>query len=76
MTEGESSNGSRPRSWINKLRQAFGGEPKDKAQLVGVLKDAKKRALLDSEALTMMEGVMEVAELRVRDIMIPGLRWQ
>lgn len=70
MTD-DSSSGSHLLSWIKKLKQAFGGEPTDKDQLVGVLQDAKKRALLDSEALTMMEGVMEVAELRVRDIMIP-----
>jgi len=65
------SGGSRPRSWIKRLRQVFGREPEDKEQLVRTLQDAKKRALLDSEALTMMEGVMQVAELRVRDIMIP-----
>jgi magnesium and cobalt transporter len=36
-----------------------------------LLKDAKRRALLDTEALSMMEGVLQVSEMRVRDIMIP-----
>jgi magnesium and cobalt transporter len=71
MTGDGSSSGSRPASWIDRLIQAFGGEPKDKEQLVQTLQDAKKRALMDSDALTMMEGVLQVAELRVRDIMIP-----
>ena len=71
MTGDEPSSGSHPQSWIKRLRQVFGSEPENKEQLVRTLQDAKKRALLDSEALTMMEGVMQVAELRVRDIMIP-----
>lgn len=71
MTDDGSSSGSRPVSWVDRLVQVFGGEPKDKEQLVQTLQDAKKRALMDSEALTMMEGVLQVAELRVRDIMIP-----
>jgi len=71
MTGDGSSNGSRSTSWVERVSQIFGSEPKDKAQLVQTLQDAKKRALMDSEALTMMEGVLQVAELRVRDIMIP-----
>jgi magnesium and cobalt transporter len=39
--------------------------------LIELLKDAKQRALLDTEALSMIEGVLQVSELRVRDIMIP-----
>jgi len=35
------------------------------------LRDASKRGLLDSDALAMIEGVLQVAEMQVRDIMIP-----
>ena len=57
--------------WMERMLQVFGAEPKDKEQLIELLKDAKNRALFDSEALTMIEGVLEVSELQVRDIMIP-----
>lgn len=45
--------------------------PQNREALHQILRDAKRRYLLDSEALAMIEGVFEVAELRVRDIMIP-----
>ncbi len=71
MNDAESTNGSRLKGWIAQLQQRFKHEPKNKEQLIQLLQDAKKRALIDSEALTMIEGVLQVAELRVRDIMIP-----
>jgi magnesium and cobalt transporter len=49
----------------------FGSEPQNREQLIELLKDAKSRALLDTDALSMIEGVLQVSELRVRDIMIP-----
>lgn len=49
----------------------LGGEPQDKEQLVELLKDARQRELLDTDALSMIEGVLQVSDLRVRDIMIP-----
>ena len=47
------------------------GEPKDREQLVELLRDAQQRDLLDPDALAMIEGVLQVAEMQVRDIMIP-----
>ncbi len=58
-------------SWLKRLRRGLGGELESKEQLTQLLRDARKRALLDTNALSMMEGVMQVADLRVRDIMIP-----
>ena len=71
MTNDRSSDGSRPRNWLERLSHLFGGEPQDREQLVELLRDAKERALLDTDALSMIEGVLQVADLRVRDIMIP-----
>jgi magnesium and cobalt transporter len=59
------------KSWLEKLSFAFSGEPQDKNELIELLRDAQQRNLLDADALAMMEGVMEVAEMRVRDVMIP-----
>ena len=59
------------RGLIGRLSQVLTGEPKDRDELIELLREARDRHLLDSEALSMIEGVMQVAELRVRDIMIP-----
>ncbi|MES9957457.1 MAG: transporter associated domain-containing protein [Sedimenticola sp.] len=70
MSNGEPSSGS-SRSWLKKVLRTFGNELENREQLIELLRDAKRRALLDTEALSMMEGVLQVSELRVRDIMIP-----
>ncbi|MGE0876447.1 MAG: magnesium/cobalt efflux protein, partial [Burkholderiales bacterium] len=46
-------------------------EPEDRDGLLQLLRSAYKRGLIDAEALSIIEGAMAVAELQVRDIMIP-----
>jgi len=46
-------------------------EPEDREQLITLLYSAYERHLLDAEALAMMEGVMQVSERQVREIMLP-----
>jgi len=46
-------------------------KPKDKDQLSGILKSAFDKNMMDSDALMMLEGVLNVSEMHVRDIMIP-----
>lgn len=70
MKEDRSSQGSE-RTWIEKISQAFTGEPQDREQLVGLLRDSEQRNLLDADSLAMIEGVMQVSEMHVRDIMLP-----
>lgn len=59
------------RNWFERLSHALLREPKDREQLVELLRDAEQRHLLDSYALGMMEGVLSVSDMQVRDIMIP-----
>ncbi|MEJ2346492.1 MAG: transporter associated domain-containing protein [Gammaproteobacteria bacterium] len=66
-----STNGSGVRSWLERVSHALLGEPRDREQLLDVLHDAQKRNLLDLDALAMIEGVLQVSEMQVRDIMIP-----
>ena len=58
-------------SWVERLGQFFSGEPKDRNELLEILHDAQKRHIIDRDALSMIEGVLAVSELRVRDIMVP-----
>jgi len=46
-------------------------EPEDREQLISLLHSAYERNLLDAEALAMMEGVIQVSERQVREIMLP-----
>jgi len=71
MKEDQSNNNTSQRSWIDRLSQALLGEPKDREELVHVLRDAQSRGLFDVEAQGMIEGVLQVAEMQARDIMIP-----
>lgn len=66
-----STNGSTSKSWFDKLRLTFSGEPKSKEDLVDVITEAELRELIDPQTREMIEGVIGVNEMRVRDIMIP-----
>ena len=46
-------------------------EPEDREQLMQLLRSAFDRSLLDADALAMIEGVLQVAEMQARDIMVP-----
>jgi magnesium and cobalt transporter len=59
------------RSWLDRLTHAFSSEPRDREQLLEVLHHAKDHELLDEDALAMIEGVLKVAEMKVRDVMVP-----
>lgn len=69
MSEDRSSN--EQKSWFNRLTQAFAHEPKNRKELLEVLREAHQNKLLDSEALAIVEGAIQVADLQVRDIMVP-----
>ena len=58
-------------SWLERLGALLMREPEDRDQLIELLRSAYDRSLLDSDALSMIEGVMQVAEMQARDIMIP-----
>ncbi len=46
-------------------------EPASRDELVSILHHALERQLLDADALGMMEGVLGVSDMQVRDVMIP-----
>ncbi len=54
-----------------RLLQALSADPKDRDELVELLRDAQRRELFDADAQAMIEGVLHVSDLQVRDIMVP-----
>ncbi|GAA5219207.1 CNNM family magnesium/cobalt transport protein CorC [Corallincola platygyrae] len=66
-----SSNGASKKGWLEKLGQLFKEEPQNREDLVQVIQHAQENNLIDQDSRQMLEGVLEVSDLRVRDIMIP-----
>lgn len=65
------SSGTGTPAWLSRLNQVISGQPQDREQLTDLLRDAEKRNILDPQALAMIEGVLHVGEMQVRDIMVP-----
>jgi len=70
MSDDQSSNNS-SRSWLDRLSQAFSGDPKDKEDLLQIMREAESRKVIDADALSLIEGAMQVTEMQAREIMIP-----
>ncbi|MGZ4955836.1 MAG: HlyC/CorC family transporter [Methylobacter sp.] len=68
------SRNSPQKSWVDKISHLLTGEPQDLEDLLEVLREAREKRLLDTDALAMIEGVLQVSQMRVRDIMIPRIQ--
>lgn len=66
-----STNGASSKTWFSKVLQILGGEPKNREDLVELINEAESNDVIDPGTREMIEGVMEVNKMRVRDIMIP-----
>ena len=66
-----SKDGNTTGRWLRRLTQSLAGEPQDREDLMATLHDAGERGLIDAEAMAMLEGVLDVSDLQVRDIMVP-----
>lgn len=72
MSDDDDSDQSRNSgNWLRQIGMSLAGPPRDRDELVAVLKEAQENGLLDIDALWMMQGVLKVSEQQVRDIMIP-----
>lgn len=66
------SDDSSPRpSLIERITAWLSPEPDNREELLDLLRAAYDKNLLDADALSMIEGVMQVSEMQVREIMIP-----
>jgi magnesium and cobalt transporter len=57
--------------WLRRITQTLGGEPHDREALMARVLEAREHGLIDAEAAAMLQGVLDVADLQVRDIMVP-----
>lgn len=58
-------------SWLDKVKHLFSDEPETREDLINLLRKAAERGLLEADAERMIERILHVTELRVRDVMIP-----
>jgi magnesium and cobalt transporter len=65
------STAHRHKTLIERLTAFIFREPENREQLLELLSEAHERDLLDADALSMIEGVLQVSELRARDLMVP-----
>jgi hemolysin (HlyC) family protein len=56
---------------LDRLGAWLAREPEDREELIELLRTCYERNLLDADALAMIEGVLQVAEMQARDIMVP-----
>ncbi|MCW8925337.1 MAG: CBS domain-containing protein [Xanthomonadales bacterium] len=71
MSEDQSSSGSGHKSWMGRLGEIFTSEPRDREELKELINESCEKGILDAEAVAMIEGVLAVSEMQVRDAMIP-----
>ena len=71
MSDDQSTNGSGPQTWLEKIRKIFSSEPRNRNELREGLSEARDSGILSEDAYAMMEGALDVSEMQVRDVMIP-----
>jgi magnesium and cobalt transporter len=58
-------------SLMTRLRDVFTDNIADTEELIRVLRKAQRNKVLDNDALSIIEGALQVADMQVRDIMVP-----
>ncbi len=74
MSENNPNESAKPRGWVESFSHFLTGEPRDKDDLIESLREMQVKNLIGMETLSMIEGVLQVSEMRVRDIMIPRIQ--
>ena len=74
MSQDKPPSSTNKKSWWKLLKTTFSKNPQDLPALIEVLRDSETRNILDHDVLMMLEGALHVAELQVRDIMVPRVQ--
>jgi magnesium and cobalt transporter len=67
----DSSSKNPHRSWLERLSHFLHPEPQNRSELLKLLEEAVDHKLIDPDSMEMIEGVIEISEMQVRDIMVP-----
>jgi len=58
-------------SFMSRARRFLRGEPDSREELIELLDDERWNAVLDKQELRMLQGVLQVSQMQVREVMIP-----
>ena len=59
------------KSWLERISQAFSSGPESVEDVLEILRDAESQEIIDTDAMSIIEGAMQVIDMRVDEIMIP-----
>lgn len=59
------------RGLVERLMSAISGDPQNQEQLIELLRNFHQHGIVGADELFMIEGVLQVSDMQVRDIMIP-----
>lgn len=71
MSDDRTGNDTEERSWLERIAGAFSTEPRSRDDIVELLRAAQANEVIDADALSIIEGAMQVGDLQAREIMIP-----
>jgi len=71
MNDDRSDDEHDERSWLEKIAHIFSSDPRTRKDLLDILAIAEQNDVIDAETHGIMQGALEVANLQVRDVMIP-----
>ena len=60
-----------PKSWLNRLTNFLTPEPESRDELLTIVHRAGQRGILDAESQRIIESTLRVADMQVREIMVP-----
>ena len=70
MSDGRPSSSQTSLNWVQRLSKLL-FEPRDQEQLIELIRGASERHILDADALSIVEGALNVSQMQARDVMIP-----
>ena len=71
MSDERSNAEASDRNWLDKLGQLFTSEPRSRADVMSLLEAARDNELVDDDSLRIFQGAVRVADMQVREIMVP-----
>ncbi|WP_404363876.1 HlyC/CorC family transporter [Marinobacter sp.] len=71
MNDDQSSRSQGNKSWLERISQAFSSEPESIEEVLEILRDAEEHDIIDVDSMSIIEGAMQMIDMRVDEIMIP-----
>jgi len=59
------------KGWLERISQTFSDQPENVDDLLEILRDCEQRSVLDIDALSIIEGAIQVTKMQAREVMIP-----